>query len=84
MAEEQPGNGGQNEQGSEDGGTPEAPVSFDAWLQQQPETVRALADAQRAVFFEMAGQPGIGCTKMNEFIRRGGDKEKEELNRRFR
>jgi hypothetical protein len=35
MAEEQPGNGG----------TPETPMSWDAWLQQQPETVRALADA---------------------------------------
>lgn len=113
MAEEQPGNGGQNEQGGEDGGTPEAPVSFDAWLAAQPETVRTLADAhvsglksalagereqrktlarelketlakaekgsaleaaltemsgrvdaaeKRAVFFEMATQPGIGCT----------------------
>jgi len=115
MAEEQPGNGEQGKQGGEDGGTPEAPVSFDAWLQQQPETVRALADAhvsglksalagereqrktlarelketlakaekgsaleqaltemagradaaeKRAVFFETAVQPGIGCTNV--------------------
>lgn len=110
MAEEQPENG---EHGGEDGGTPETPVNFDAWLQQQPETVRALADAhvsglksalagereqrktlakelkdavakaekgsaleqaltemsgraeaaeRRAVFFEMAAQPGVNCT----------------------
>lgn len=45
MAEEQPGNGGQGEQGGADGGRPEAPVSWDAWLRQQPETVRTLADA---------------------------------------
>lgn len=113
MAEEQPGNGGQNEQGGEEGGMLETPVSWDAWLQQQPETVRTLADAhvsglkgalvgereqrkalakelkdaltkaekgseleralsemsgraetaeRRAVFFEMAAQPGVNCT----------------------
>lgn len=45
MPEEQPENGEQGKQGGEDGGTPEAPVSFEVWLQQQPETVRALADA---------------------------------------